>query len=86
MPAREATLEGIRATCAAPPNSPARSGSRAGAFGAPRKRATQYVPLERLAISPQCGFASAEIASTMTLEDQEAKLRLIGDVARRIWA
>ena len=50
------------------------------------EEATQYVPLERLAISPQCGFASAEIASTMTLEDQEAKLRLVGDVARRIWA
>jgi 5-methyltetrahydropteroyltriglutamate--homocysteine methyltransferase len=48
--------------------------------------ASQYVPQERLAISPQCGFASAEIASTMTLEEQEAKLRLVGDVARRIWA
>ncbi len=48
--------------------------------------ASQYVPHERLAISPQCGFASAEIASTMTLDEQEAKLRLVGDVARRIWA
>jgi 5-methyltetrahydropteroyltriglutamate--homocysteine methyltransferase len=47
--------------------------------------ATQYVPLERLAISPQCGFASGEIARTMTLEEQEAKLRLVGDVARRVW-
>jgi 5-methyltetrahydropteroyltriglutamate--homocysteine methyltransferase len=50
------------------------------------EEATQYVPLERLAISPQCGFASGEIARTMTLEEQEAKLRLVGDVARRIWA
>jgi methionine synthase II (cobalamin-independent) len=48
--------------------------------------ATQYVPLERLAISPQCGFASGEIARTVTLEEQEAKLRLVGDAARRIWA
>ncbi len=47
--------------------------------------ATRYVPLERLAISPQCGFASGEIARTMTLEEQEAKLRLVGDLARRIW-
>jgi methionine synthase II (cobalamin-independent) len=49
------------------------------------QEARQYVPLERLAISPQCGFASGEIARTMTLAEQEAKLRLIGDVARRIW-
>jgi methionine synthase II (cobalamin-independent) len=49
------------------------------------EEATRYVPLERLAISPQCGFASGEIARTMTLEEQEAKLRLIGEVARRIW-
>jgi 5-methyltetrahydropteroyltriglutamate--homocysteine methyltransferase len=49
------------------------------------EEAKQYVPLERLAISPQCGFASAEIAQTMTLEEQEAKLRLVGDVARRVW-
>jgi 5-methyltetrahydropteroyltriglutamate--homocysteine methyltransferase len=47
--------------------------------------AKQYVPLERLAVSPQCGFASAEIAQTMTLDEQEAKLRLVGDVARRVW-
>ena len=43
------------------------------------------MPLDRLAISPQCGFASGEIARTMTLVEQEAKLRLIGDVARRVW-
>ncbi len=49
------------------------------------EEATQYVPLERLAISPQCGFASGEISRVMTMEEQEAKLRLIGDVARRIW-
>jgi 5-methyltetrahydropteroyltriglutamate--homocysteine methyltransferase len=50
------------------------------------KEATKQVPLERLAISPQCGFASGEIARTMSLEEQEAKLRLVGDIARRIWA
>lgn len=48
------------------------------------EEATQYVPLERLAVSPQCGFASGEIARTMTLAEQEAKLRLVGEVARRI--
>ena len=49
------------------------------------EEATQYVPLERLAVSPQCGFASGEIARTMTLEEQDAKLRLVGEVARRTW-
>jgi len=49
------------------------------------EEASQFVPLDRLAVSPQCGFASGEIARTMALEEQEAKLRLVGDVARRIW-
>ena len=50
------------------------------------EEATEHVPLERLALSPQCGFASGEIARTMTPEEQEAKLRLVGEVARRVWA
>jgi 5-methyltetrahydropteroyltriglutamate--homocysteine methyltransferase len=50
------------------------------------EEATEYVPLDRLALSPQCGFASGEIARTMTPEEQEAKLRLVGEVARRVWA
>jgi 5-methyltetrahydropteroyltriglutamate--homocysteine methyltransferase len=49
------------------------------------EEATEHVPLERLAVSPQCGFASGEIARTMTPEEQEAKLRLVGEVARRVW-
>lgn len=49
------------------------------------QEATRYVPLERLAISPQCGFASGEAGNPLTPEEQEAKLRLVGDVARRIW-
>jgi 5-methyltetrahydropteroyltriglutamate--homocysteine methyltransferase len=49
------------------------------------EEATRYVPLERLALSPQCGFSSNEIARTMTLDEQEAKLRLVGQVARRVW-
>ncbi len=47
--------------------------------------ASRVVPLERLALSPQCGFASGEYADTMTLEEEEAKLRLVGDIARRVW-
>jgi 5-methyltetrahydropteroyltriglutamate--homocysteine methyltransferase len=48
------------------------------------EEATRYVPLDRLAISPQCGFASG-VVGAMTVGEQEAKLRLIGDVARRVW-
>ena len=48
------------------------------------EEATRYVPLERLAASPQCGFASGVIGA-MTPAEQRAKLELIGDVARRVW-
>ena len=47
--------------------------------------ATRYVPLENLAISPQCGFASVVEGNIITPADQWAKLRLIVDVAREIW-
>ena len=50
------------------------------------EEATQYLPVDRLAVSPQCGFASGEISRTMTSAEQEAKLRLVGDVARQVWA
>jgi 5-methyltetrahydropteroyltriglutamate--homocysteine methyltransferase len=49
------------------------------------EEAAKYVPLDRLAPSPQCGFASGEISRTMTPAEQEAKLRLVGEVARRVW-
>jgi 5-methyltetrahydropteroyltriglutamate--homocysteine methyltransferase len=47
--------------------------------------ATQYLPLERLALSPQCGFASGEAGNPLTFEEQEAKLRLVAQTARRVW-
>jgi methionine synthase II (cobalamin-independent) len=47
--------------------------------------ATRLVPLERLAVSPQCGFASGEAGNPLTPEQQEAKLRRIGEIARRVW-
>ena len=49
------------------------------------REAAKIVPLERLALSPQCGFASGEYADTMTPAQQEAKLRLVGQVARKVW-
>ncbi len=47
--------------------------------------ATQFVDLDRIAISPQCGFASIDIGNPLTQEEQEAKLRLVVDVAREVW-
>ncbi len=47
--------------------------------------AARFVPLQRLALSPQCGFASGEMATTTTPAQQEAKLRLVAEVARRVW-
>ena len=47
--------------------------------------ATRYVPLERLALSPQCGFASTESGNLLTPADQEAKLRLVVETAREVW-
>jgi 5-methyltetrahydropteroyltriglutamate--homocysteine methyltransferase len=49
------------------------------------KEASACVPLERLALSPQCGFASGEYATTMTHAEQVAKLRLVGRVAAKVW-
>ncbi len=47
--------------------------------------AARYVPLERLSISPQCGFSSAVIGNPLTPEDQRAKLELVIETARRVW-
>lgn len=47
--------------------------------------ATKYAPLEQLAISPQCGFASTEEGNTITEDQQWAKLRLCVEVAREVW-
>src|SRR5207249_186043 len=51
-----------------------------------RIRAAQaVVPLERLALSPQCGFASAMEGNLLSPADQEAKLRLVAETAREVW-
>lgn len=47
--------------------------------------AAKIVPLERLAISPQCGFASTLEGNLLTEDDQEAKLRLSVEVAQEVW-
>ena len=45
----------------------------------------KFIPLERLALSPQCGFASTEEGNLLTEADQEAKLRLVAGTAREVW-
>src|SRR5215475_1633499 len=57
----------------------------ASAIEARIREASQYVPLERLALSPQCGFASVEAGNPLTPADQEAKLQLVSQIARRVW-
>lgn len=49
------------------------------------EKAAQYIPLDRLCLSPQCGFASCEIGNKLTEEEQWAKLRLVQEVAREVW-
>jgi len=47
--------------------------------------ASKYAPLEQLALSPQCGFASTEEGNILTEEEQWAKLRLAVEVAKEVW-
>jgi 5-methyltetrahydropteroyltriglutamate--homocysteine methyltransferase len=48
-------------------------------------QAAKYVPLEQLALSPQCGFASTVDGNSITMEAQTAKLRLVVATARDVW-
>jgi methionine synthase II (cobalamin-independent) len=47
--------------------------------------ATRYIPLERLGLSPQCGFASSIIGNNLSAEDQRAKLELVVKTAQVLW-
>jgi 5-methyltetrahydropteroyltriglutamate--homocysteine methyltransferase len=47
--------------------------------------AAAFVPLERLALSPQCGFASTMAGNRISPEDQRAKLRRVAETARAVW-
>jgi len=49
------------------------------------QQASKFIPLERLAISPQCGFASTIEGNLVTPADQEAKLRLVAETAKEVW-
>jgi 5-methyltetrahydropteroyltriglutamate--homocysteine methyltransferase len=49
------------------------------------KEASRYVPLERLALSTQCGFASTIEGNRISLDDERHKLELVANVAREVW-
>lgn len=49
------------------------------------EEASRYVPIERLALSPQCGFASVAEGNLLTEDEQWRKLELIVDTARKVW-
>ncbi len=47
--------------------------------------AARFVPLEQLALSPQCGFASTLHGNDIAMEQQTEKLRRVVEIARRVW-
>ena len=49
------------------------------------QEAAQFAPLEQLALSPQCGFASTEEGNLLTEDEQWAKIRLVVDTAATVW-
>ncbi len=49
------------------------------------EEAGRYLPLQRLAISPQCGFSTSTLGNALSMEDQERKLATLAEAARRIW-
>jgi len=48
-------------------------------------QASRFVPLERLALSPQCGFASSIVGSVLSINDERRKLERVCEIARQIW-
>ncbi|GAC1328462.1 MAG: 5-methyltetrahydropteroyltriglutamate--homocysteine S-methyltransferase [Chloroflexota bacterium] len=49
------------------------------------EEAAKFVPLENLALSPQCGFASTLVGNPLSWDDQRRKLELVVDTARKVW-
>jgi methionine synthase II (cobalamin-independent) len=47
--------------------------------------AARYVPIENLALSPQCGFASTAAGNLLTEDEQWRKLELVVETARKVW-
>ena len=50
------------------------------------EEAARHTPIERLALAPQCGFASSIVGNPLSQDDQKAKLARIVEVADAVWA
>ncbi len=48
-------------------------------------QATKFIPLDQLAISPQCGFASDVVGNLISADDQKRKLEIVAQTARKVW-
>lgn len=49
------------------------------------REASRFFPLDRLALSPQCGFSSSVIGNRLSVEDERQKLRLLVETAEAVW-
>ena len=49
------------------------------------REASRHVPIDRLCLSPQCGFASCEIGNKLSADDQWQKIALVRDIASDVW-
>jgi len=49
------------------------------------EEASRLMPLERLALSPQCGFGTSVVGNALSHDDQWAKLRTIAETAKMVW-
>jgi methionine synthase II (cobalamin-independent) len=79
LPDDKVVVLGLISTKFARLESPGELASRIG-------EASRFFPKEQLALSTQCGFASAGPGNTISEDAQENKLRLVGEVASRVWA
>jgi 5-methyltetrahydropteroyltriglutamate--homocysteine methyltransferase len=50
------------------------------------EQATKFIDLDRLCLSPQCGFASSEEGNVLAEDEQWAKLRMIVEIADEVWS
>lgn len=47
--------------------------------------AARFLPIEQLALSPRCGFASVEAGNRLSMDEQRRKLELVAETARKVW-
>ena len=49
------------------------------------REASRFMPLERLGLSAQCGFATSIVGNRLTVTDEKRKLEVIAETARTVW-